>query len=190
MIKVTKARSPLAAVLIIIAVSVLFHIVIVKTSSLPVSLSLGGLFKLSFVGFSALAHWCLYLSLLATFALTLRRGRTPLITGMAYRMQGTLSNEMIRYTRSVTIAWSIFFAAQLLTSVSLFCFAPLTVWSVFVNLLDIPLVVTMFAVEYAVRLCVLRNPPRHSFRMVFDLVSDCMNRPPENTTPPSGLPRP
>jgi len=190
MIKVTKARSPLAAVLIIIAVSVICHLIIVKTNRMPLNLSVGGLFKLSFVGFSALAHWCLYLSLLATFALTLRRGHTPLITGMAYRLQGTLSDEMIRYTRSVTIAWSLFFAAQLLTSISLFCFAPLTAWSVFVNLLDIPLVVTMFAVEYAVRLRVLRNPPRHSVRMVFDMVSDCMNRPPANTTPPTGLPRP
>jgi len=189
MIRVTKARSPLAAVLMILAVSVLFHLVIVKTSRLP-NLSIGGLFKLSFIGLSALGHWGLYASLLATFALTLRRGHTPLITGMAYRLHGDLSVEMIRYTRAVTIAWSLFFTAQILTSIALFCFAPLTAWSIFVNLLDIPLVVTMFAMEYAVRLRVLRDPPRHSFRMVFDMVSDCMHRPPDNTTPPSGLPRP
>lgn len=190
MIRVTKARSPQAAVLMILAVSILFHIVIVKTGRLPLNLSVGGLFKLSFIGFSALAHWGLYASLLATFALTLRRGHTPLITGMAYRLHGTLSEEMIRYTRSVTIAWSLFFSAQLLTSIALFCFAPLTVWSVFVNLLDIPLVVTMFAVEYAVRLHVLRDPPRHSLKMMFDMISDCVHRPPAGSSPPSGLPRP
>lgn len=190
MIRVTKARSPLAAVVIIVVTSVLFHVVIVETRKLPLNFSIGGLFKLSFIGFSALGHWGLYASLLATFALTLRRGHTPLITGMAYRLHGSLSDEMIRYTRSVTVAWSLFFIAQLATSIALFCFAPLTVWSVFVNLLDIPLVVTMFAVEYAVRLRVLRHPPRHSFRMIFDMVSDCMHRPPAGSTPPSGLPRP
>ncbi|HEX3984213.1 MAG TPA: hypothetical protein VHX12_11005 [Acidisoma sp.] len=190
MIRATTARSPLAAVLIIIAISTLFHIVIVKTSSLPLSFSIGGLFKLGFIGFSAFAHWGLYASLLATFALTLRRGHMPLITAMAYKLHGSLTDEMIRYTRWVTVAWALFFTAQLLTSISLFCFASLTAWSVFVNLLDIPLVVTMFAAEYAVRLRVLRHPPRHSFRMMFDMVSDCMHRPPAGSNPPSGLPNP
>ena len=190
MIKVSKARSPLAAVAIIIVTSVVFHVVIVETSKLPLNLSFGGLFKLSFIGFSALAHWGLYASLLTTFALTLRRGHTPLITSMAYRLHGTLSDEMIRYTRWVTVAWALFFTAQLVTSISLFCFASLTAWSVFVNLLDIPLVVTMFAAEYAVRLRVLRNPPRHSFKMMFDMISDCMHQPPAGSNPPSELPRP
>jgi hypothetical protein len=189
MAKVTKARSPLAAVGIIVVTSVLFHIVIVETRKLPLNLSIGGLFKLSFIGVSALAHWSLYASLLVTFALTLRPGHTPLITTMAHRLHGPLSEEITRYTRWVTVAWVLFFAVQLLTSVSLFCFASLTAWSVFVNLLDIPLVVTMFAVEYAVRLRVLRHPPRHSFRMIFDMVSDCMHRPPAGSTPPSELPR-
>lgn len=189
MTQVAKARSPLVAVGIILVTSVLFHIVIVETRKLPLTFSVGGLFKLSFIGFSALAHWSLYASLLGTFALTLRAGHTPLITSMAYRLHDTLSEEIIRYTRHVTIAWVLFFAAQLLTSISLFCFASLTAWSVFVNLLDIPLVVTMFAAEYAVRLRVLRHPPRHSFRMIFDMVSDCMQRPPAGSNPPSGLPR-
>jgi len=189
MVRVTKARSPLAAVVIIIVTSLLFHVVIVETRKLPLNFSLGGLFKLSFIGFSALGHWGLYASLLTTFALTLRRGHTPLITAMAYRLHGTLSEEMIRYTRAVTIAWSLFFIAQLATSVLLFCFAPLTVWSIFVNLFDIPLVVTMFTAEYAVRLRVLRHPPRHSFRMIFDMVSDCMHRPSASSDPRPGLPR-
>jgi uncharacterized membrane protein len=188
MARVTKARSPLAAVTVIIALSVLFHIVIVETSRLPVNFSIGGLFKLSFIGFSALAHWGLYASLLVAFALTLRRGHTPLITAMAYRMDGPLTDEMIRYTRGVTVAWTLFFAAQLLTSISLFCFAPLTAWSVFVNLLDVPLVVIMFASEYACRLRVLRNPPRHSLAKIFEMVRDCMHRPAGPSSPSSGSP--
>jgi len=188
MITPAKMRSPWAAAAAIMALPVLFHVVIVETSKLPLAFSVGGVFKLSVIGVAALGHWSLYASLLATFALTLRRGHEPLITAMAYRLHGPLSEEMIRYTRGVTIAWSLFFAAQLLTSVSLFCLAPLTAWSVFVNLLDIPLVVTMFAAEYAVRLRVLRHPPRHSLAMIVEMVRDCMRQPPVGASPPSGLP--
>lgn len=185
-----KARSPLVAVAIIVATSALFHVAIVQTSQLPLTFSIGGLFKLSFIGASALAHWSIYASLLATFALTLRRGRTPLITSMAYRLHGTLSDEMIRYTRGVTIAWSLFFTAQLLTSILLFSFAPLTVWSVFVNLLDVPLVMAMFAGEYAYRLRALRDPPRHSLAMIFKMISECTAKPAPGTDRPSELPHP
>jgi uncharacterized membrane protein len=183
-------RSPLAALAAIIAVPVLFHVVIVETNKLPLAVSAGGLFKLSVIGASALGHWSLYASLLATFALTLRAGQVPLITAMAYRLHGALSDEMIHYTRGVTIAWALFFAAQLLTSVLLFSFAPLTAWSVFVNLLDVPLVVVMFAAEYACRLRVLRHPPRHSLAMIFAMVRDCMHQPPVRSSPPTGLPPP
>jgi uncharacterized membrane protein len=171
-----KARSPLTVVILIAAVPFLFHAVIVSTSRIPYQLTAGGLFKLSFITASALMHWGLYSSLLATFALTLRRGHVPLITAMAYRLHGDIAEELIRYTRRVTIAWSLFFGVQLLTSILLFCFAPLTMWSFFVNLLDIPLVVAMFAAEYACRIRVLRDPPRHSLAAIFDMVGDCMRQ--------------
>ncbi len=190
MIKATKTRPPLAAAVAIIVVPVLFHVVIVETNKLPLNFSIGGMFKLSFIGVAALAHWSLYASLLATFGLTLRRGHTPLITVMACRLHGTLTDEMVRYTRGVTIAWTLFFTAQLLTSIGLFCFAPLTAWSFFVNLLDIPLVVTMFAAEYAVRLRVLKHPPRHSVAMILEMVQDCMHKAPAGSSPPPGLPPP
>ena len=106
------------------------------------------------------------------FALTLRRGHEPLITAMARRMHGDLSSEMLRYTRRVTFAWCCFFALQLTLSITLFCFAPLVVWSTFVNILDIPMVVTMFAAEYFCRLLCLRDPPRHSFSAILQMVTD------------------
>ncbi|WP_297492730.1 hypothetical protein [Acidocella sp.] len=177
------SRSPLWAVLAIAIIPVLSHLIILATRQIPLGLelSLGGLFKLGFVTVSALTHWGLYASLLATFALTLRPGREPLITGMARRLHGPLSTEMLRYTRKVTIAWALFFAMQLAVSVGLFCFAPLTFWSFFVNILDIPLVIVMFAVEYAIRLRVLCDPPRHSLAAIFDMVA--------NATRPPGPPR-
>ncbi len=181
-----QARSPFGTVLLIALVPLLFHLAIVATSHIPVALTASGLFKVSFISAAALMHWGLYTGLLATFALTLRRGHTPLITAMAYRLHGAdIPAELVAYTRRVTFAWSIFFAGQLTTSVLLFCFAPLTAWSFFVNILDIPLVAAMFAAEYAVRLRVLHDPPRHSFAMIFQMVSDCAK-----ARPSGPLPRP
>ncbi len=174
MIAASRARSPFGAILLIVLVPFLFHAAIMATSHIPLRLTAGGLFKISFVTASALMHWGLYASLLASFAFTLRRGQTPLITAMAYRLHGPdIPTELVAYTRLVTIAWSLFFAAQLSASILLFCLAPLTAWSFFVNILDIPLVVAMYAAEYAVRIRVLRDPPRHSFATIFEMVSDC-----------------
>jgi uncharacterized membrane protein len=106
----------------------------------------------------AVANACL----LWWFARTLRDGREPLITGVARRIHGSLPPPIQSYTRQVTIAWSLFFAAQVAVSLVLFVFAPLETWSMFVNVLNLPLLVLMFAGEYLVR--VIRHPehPRAS----------------------------
>lgn len=161
-------------VIVLMLVPVVFHLAIVETSDIRLALvpRFGVLFKLGFIVASALTHWTIYGGLLLTFALTLRPGREPLITAMARRLHGAIPSELEIYTRRVTIAWCCFFAAQLTTSVMLFLFAPLVVWSFFVNILDIPLVVAMFAAEYVVRLHCLRNPPRHSFSVILNMVAD------------------
>jgi uncharacterized membrane protein len=167
-------RTPVPAALAFCIVPVLFHLAIVAMAHIRLSLvpTLAGLFKLGFVTASALAHWGIYGSLLVTFALTLRPGREALITAMARRLHHMVPDDLAIYTRRVTIAWCGFFAAQLATSVALFCFAPLVVWSFFVNILDIPLVAAMFAAEYVVRLRVLRNPPRHSLAVIMNMIAD------------------
>lgn len=95
---------------------------------------------------------CVYLFLLWFFARTLRPGRVALITRLATHVHGELPPEISRYTRRVTAAWCVFFGAMALTSVLLFAFEPLAVWSVFNNLLNLPLVVAMYLCEYAWRL--------------------------------------
>lgn len=168
------ARSPVLAVLGLAVLPVLFHLTLLQTRHIPLEFAPrpAVLIKLGFVTVSAVTHWAIYAGLLLTFALTLRPGREPLITGMARRMHGPLTPELARYTRCVTLAWSLFFAAQLALSVGLFCLAPLVAWSFFVNILDIPLVVAMFAAEYAVRLRVLRDPPRHSLAAILKMVGE------------------
>jgi len=168
-----RARGGLGVVALVL-VPVLFHLAIVETGHVRLALvpRVWPLFKLGFVTASALTHWAIYTTLLLTFALTLLPGREPLISAMARRMHGGMSDEMMVYTRRVTIAWSVFCAAQLATSVTLFCFAPLVVWSFFVNILDLPLVAAMFAAEYAVRLRALRDPPRHSLAAILSMIAD------------------
>ncbi len=75
--------------------------------------------------------------------------------------------EIAGYTRRVTWAWCVFFAGMALTSVLLFVFAPLSSWSVFNNLLNLPLVVVMYLTEYAWRRRRFPNFSHASIAVVF-----------------------
>ena len=143
---------------------VLVHVVVVTGDwARPGSLQeLGGLLNLGLVAASALPHTLTYSALLVVFAITLLPRRDPIITALARRMYGTIPDDMIVYTRGVTWAWCWFFAGQLAGSLALFLWAPLTVWSFFVNVLNLPLVALMFTAEHAFRLVHLRDAPRHS----------------------------
>lgn len=97
-------------------------------------------------------HASMNLFMLWFFGRTLAQGRVPLISQVArYLEGGVLSPELALYTRNVTLAWTVFFSAQLLGSALLYSFAPLPVWSLFINVLNTPLIVAMFAGEYAIR---------------------------------------
>ena len=104
-------------------------------------------FLLQHVGINAL--------LFLAFARTLQSGHTPMVTGFARIVHGTLSPALIRYTRAATVAWSAYFAVVMIASLLLFWLAPVTVWSAFANLLTAPMLAVMFAGEYIVRCLVL-----------------------------------
>jgi uncharacterized membrane protein len=101
-------------------------------------------------------------ALLVLFGRTLRAGREPLCSRFAATMRGPLEPRVARYTRQVTVAWTLFFAAMTLASILLYAAGPLEIWSAFANLLTLPLVVAMFVVEYAIRLRVLPDIPHAS----------------------------
>jgi hypothetical protein len=172
-------RKGVLAVTALVVVPILFHTVIVETGGVPLTsgLGLGALCKFSFVTISALTHWSIYAGLLLFFGRTLRPGREALVTGMARSMHGPISPELEIYTRRVTIAWCCFFVTQLVTSLALFFFAPLLVWSFFVNILDVPLVIAMFTAEYLVRLRCLQNPPRDSLSAIFGMIANIRKAP-------------
>jgi uncharacterized membrane protein len=92
-----------------------------------------------------------YTIMAASFGRSLFRGRVPLCTQLADKVHGPLSIGELRYTRSVTAAWVIFFLLNLAITLVLFEFAPLKDWSIFVNFCSLPLILLMFLAEYAVR---------------------------------------
>jgi len=96
-----------------------------------------------------------------TFGRSLRKGRVPLCTQLADRVHGPLSALELRYTRSVTVAWVIFFLCNVAANFLLFEFAPLRLWSLFVNFCALPLILLMFVAEYAVRRRVLPKVQRN-----------------------------
>jgi uncharacterized membrane protein len=102
-----------------------------------------------------LQHAGMYALLCFAFGRTLQAGQTPMVTGLARLVHGTLTPALVRYTRSVTWAWTLYFAVTCALSVLLFWLAPIAVWSAFANLLGPVLLVLMFAAEYAVRCFVL-----------------------------------
>lgn len=103
-----------------------------------------------------LPHLVIYFMLLAWFGASLLPGREPLVTYMARHVHESLSAELLAYTRRVTTAWCVFFITMGATSLVLFVWTPTQTWSLFANLLNLPLVIAMFLGEYAWRR--LRHP--------------------------------
>jgi uncharacterized membrane protein len=85
------------------------------------------------------------------FARTLAAGREPMCSYFARLVHGSLNAELQRYTRGITIAWTVFFGLMAAASTALFFAAPAHVWSAFVYFLTVPLTAMMFVVEYGAR---------------------------------------
>ena len=92
------------------------------------------------------------------FGRSLSRQREPLVTVFARLIHERMTPELSRYTRQVTVAWTLFFFALAILSILLFFLAPIAAWSMFANLLSLPLVAIMFVVENEVRKRIL--PPQ------------------------------
>ncbi len=113
---------------------------------------------------SGLSHAALYLALLTWFGLSLSSPTGAIVTRIARTIRGDLTPELVGYTRRVTMGWCAFFLAQLSLSAGLFVLAPAATWSLFVNILDLPLVILMFGAEYAYRICKFRHHRHATFK--------------------------
>ena len=89
------------------------------------------------------------------FGRTLAAGHEPMCTRIARTIHGTVSPALARYTRQVTVAWTMFFAGTVAMSCLLFALGSIEAWSTFANLMTMPLVGLMFLAEYLVRLKLL-----------------------------------
>ncbi len=97
-------------------------------------------------------HAGVHAALGLVFARTLAAGRTPLVTGMATMLHGgPLPEPIPAYTRSVTVAWVLYFFGMALLSTVLFVAGPAQWWSWLANFLTYPAMGLMFAGEYAIR---------------------------------------
>ena len=95
------------------------------------------------------------LFLAIVFGRSLAAGREPLCTRFALVMHETLPPEVAAYTRRITLAWTLFFAALFGLSTTLYLGGFLEAWSMLATMLSPLLVALMFVAEYAVRLRVL-----------------------------------
>jgi uncharacterized membrane protein len=96
-------------------------------------------------------HVVIHSSLGLLFGTSLRAGRQPLVTGLAQRVHRHLPAKQLRYTRQVTVAWTVYFVLMTALSMGLFIGAPLATWSLFANLLTPVALVGMFVGEYLLR---------------------------------------
>lgn len=94
------------------------------------------------------------------FGRTLAAGHEPLCTRFARLIHGHLSAEEERYSRRVTLAWTVFFALVFTLSCALYLSRFLAAWSLFANIISPLLILAMFVVEYAIRVRVLPDAQR------------------------------
>lgn len=114
-----------------------------------------------------LQHLGTHLALAVMFGRTLMGPGDALITRMSRFILGEhLSERNIRYTRTLTGVWVLFFLVNGLVSTLLFVWAPVQWWSVHANLLTWPLIGLMFLIEHVVRRRLLPPHERPSFKAV------------------------
>ncbi len=91
------------------------------------------------------------------FGRTLSGSAEPLCTRFARIVHGSLTPDVARYSRQVTVAWTVFFLGLTIASCTLYLGGFLAAWSVLANFLTLPLVALMFVVEFAVRRRVVKQ---------------------------------
>jgi len=96
-------------------------------------------------------HVAIHVLLAFVFGLTLQAGREPLVSALARRVHGGLTRAMEIYSRKVTLAWTIYFAAMAALSLALYAFVPFDAWATFANLVTPLAMVLMFVGEYLLR---------------------------------------
>jgi uncharacterized membrane protein len=96
-------------------------------------------------------HAGIHLLLALWFGSTLRRGERPLISRVAARVHREMTPALQRYTRKVTLAWTLYFIGMAIASLLLYAMAAFETWAVFANLLTPLALGAMFGGEHLLR---------------------------------------
>ena len=91
------------------------------------------------------------LALAILFGRTLLPGHEALVTRFARVLHPALPPEVERYTRHVTLAWTILFTTLFALSCALHFAGLQAAWSVLANIVNPVAIVAMFVIEYGVR---------------------------------------
>jgi len=122
------------------------------------------------------------------FGLSLTQGNEPLCTTFAGQLHPVMHPLLRWYTTRLTQVWTAFFFLMMSMSIGLFFLAPVTVWSVFANLLALPIAMLVFVIEYAVRKRILPPEdllgPTSAFRAYRDRIKRQHAAHPSPDTPP------
>jgi hypothetical protein len=146
-------KTPLAALILFPFAG---HAVLAHGTLVPVAA------QTCLVAVTVLSHGGLYTGLGLLFGWSLLPGRQALVSRLALCVEPHPTPALMAYTRGVTWLWFGFCAMQLLLSGCLLAAAPLPVWSIFVNLLDLPLAALTFIAEYVYRRWRFRDMPTAS----------------------------
>lgn len=91
-------------------------------------------------------------ALFLLFASSLRSGQVPLVTRIARLMHdGELPEDLVAYTRRVTLLWCFVCAALFGSAVLLALFASPALWSLMTNVIHYAVLGAVFVLEYAWR---------------------------------------
>lgn len=102
--------------------------------------------------------------MLFVFAQSLLPSRQPLVAVAASRVHGPLRADMARYTHALTIFWTLFFAASLLTPALLFWLGPQGAWQWPQSGGTFAAAIIFLLLEAGVRRMVIRNFKHASLR--------------------------
>ncbi len=113
---------------------------------------------LSVVGYLDASIYLLYLPpvvipllLWGIFFRSLLPGQVPLVTAIGEQVHGPFCAPLRRYTRGVTLMWTVVFAALALWSALLPWLATITLWSLFTNFINYLMIALLFAAEFYYR---------------------------------------
>ena len=91
------------------------------------------------------------LSLFMLFSQSLQAGQTPFITRYAMLLGDKLEDKHLRYNRTLTIIWSMFFLLMAITSILFAVFFSRDIWSLFTHIISYLLIASFFIIEFMYR---------------------------------------